>query len=197
MDFIIVVYVIAVLISVGILYSILKMIWYTVKMLALRSFMKDLGKAEDVQVISHRSLIKTCFSKKGDTDYTVILKEKTYKISILTFISTRGRWNFEKSKEQYFIECRRRHIFFYKKVKHSEAPEHALTYKGETKFARSELFIPTAEKEIPIFLLYPWPHTVSHTDAKFRELLPGDSVAGVVLMDATLLKKTILGSDEK
>lgn len=53
MDFIIVVYVIAVLISVGILYSILKVIWYTVKMLALRSFMKDLGKAEDVQVISH------------------------------------------------------------------------------------------------------------------------------------------------
>ena len=199
MDFIIVVYVIAILISLAILYAILKVIWYTVKMLALRSFMKDLGKADGIQVVSHRSLIKTCFSKKGDLDYTVILKDKTYKISILSFISTRGRWNFEKNKEQYFIECRRRHLFFYKKVKHSEVPEHALLYKGETKFARSELFIPIAadKAEIPIFLLYPWPHTVSHTDAKFQELFPGDSVAGIVLMDAELLKKTVLGSEEE
>ena len=199
MDFIIVVYVIAILIALAILYAILKVIWYTVKMLALRSFMKDLGKAKKIQVISHRSLIKTCFSTKGETDYTVIAKDKTYKISILTFISTRGRWNFEKGKDGYFIECRRRHLFFYKKVKHSEMPEHALTYKGETKFARSELTVPKVadETETPIFLLYPWPRTVSHTDAKFQELCPADSVAGITLMDAELLRKTILGSDEK
>ena len=199
MDFIIVVYVIAILIALAILYAILKVIWYTVKMLALRSFMKDLGKAKKIQVISHRSLIKTCFSTKGETDYTVIAKDKTYKISILTFISTRGRWNFEKGKDGYFIECRRRHLFFYKKVRHSEMPEHALMYKGETKFAKNELSIPTVnnDNERCIFLLYPWPRTVSHTDAKFQELFPADSVAGITLMDAELLRKTILGSDEK
>ena len=63
MDFIIVVYVIAILIALAILYAILKVIWYTVKMLSLRSFMKDLGKSEKIQVISHRSLIKTCFER--------------------------------------------------------------------------------------------------------------------------------------
>lgn len=193
MDFIIVVYVIAILIALAILYTILKIIWYTVKMLALRSFMKDLGKSEEIQVISHRSLIKTCFSAKGEIDYTVITKDKTYKISILTFISTRGRWNFEKGKDGYFIECRRRHLFFYKKVKHSEMPEHALMYKGETKFVKTELSIPkvTGDNERCIFLLYPWPRTVSHTDAKFQELFPTDSVAGITLMDAELLRKTL------
>ena len=193
MDFIIVVYVIAILIALAILYAILKIIWYTVKMLALRSFMKDLGKSEEIQVISHRSLIKTCFSTKGEIDYTVITKDKTYKISILTFISTRGRWNFEKGKDGYFIECRRRHLFFYKKVKHSEMPEHALMYKGETKFVKTELSIPkvTDDNERCIFLLYPWPRTVSHTDAKFQELFPADSVAGITLMDAELLRKTL------
>ena len=44
---------------------------------------------------------------------------------------------------------------------------------------------------------HPWPHTVSHTDAKFQELFPGDSVAGIVLMDAELLKKTVLGSEKE
>ena len=197
MDFIIVVYVIAILIALAILYAILKVIWYTVKMLALRSFMKDLGKAKKIQVISHRSLIKTCFSTKGEIDYAVITKDKIYKISILTFISTRGRWNFEKGKDGYFIECRRRHLFFYKKVKHSEMPEHALMYKGETKFVKTELSIPkvTGDNERCIFLLYPWPRTVSHTDAKFQELFPADSVAGITLMDAELLRKTVLESD--
>ena len=86
---------------------------------------------------------------------------------------------------------------FIKKVKHSEMPEHALTYKGETKFARSELTVPKVadETETPIFLLYPWPRTVSHTDAKFQDLFPADSVAGITLMDAELLRKTILELD--
>ena len=59
MDFIIVVYVIAILIALAILYAILKVVWYTVKMLALRSFMKDLGKSEEIQVTGlKRSHIK-------------------------------------------------------------------------------------------------------------------------------------------
>ena len=76
-------------------------------------------------------------------------------------------------------------------------PEHALMYKGETKFAKNELSIPTVnnDNERCIFLLYPWPHTVSHTDAKFQELFPAASVAGITLMDAELLRKTILESD--
>ena len=65
MDFIIVVYVIVILIALAILYALLKMIWYTVKMLALRSFMKNLGKTDGIRVISHRGLLKTCFQRKA------------------------------------------------------------------------------------------------------------------------------------
>ena len=194
MDFFIVLYVITILIALAIVYAILKLIWYAVKMLALGSFMKDLKKENGIEVTSHRNILKTCFSKKGEIDYTVISKGKKYNISILTFASTRGRWNFEKVKDKYFIECRRRHAFFYKKPKHSEMPEHALRYKSETKFARSELYIPTAkgDAEKDIFLLYPWPNTVSLTDTKFQELFPSDTIEGVILMDAELLRKTVL-----
>ncbi|MBE6534479.1 MAG: hypothetical protein E7678_05890 [Ruminococcaceae bacterium] len=193
MDFLIIVYVIAFLILMWITYCLLKVIWYTVKMLSLRSFMKDLGKEDGIEVICHRTLLKTCFSKKGELDYTVITKDKTYNIAIITFISTRGRWNFEKDKDGYFIECRRRPFLFYKKVRNSELPEHALTHKRETKFLRTELYIPDAKERLEenVFLLYPWPHTVSHTDVKFQELIAGDKVAGVTLMDAELFRKNI------
>ena len=194
MDFFIVVYVIAFLILMWIMYGMLKIIWYTAKMLSLSSFMKSLGKEDEIEVIVHRGVFKTCFAKKGEVDYTIITKDKTYNIAIITFISTRGRWNFEKDKDGYFIECRRRPFLFYKKVRNSELPEHALAYKRETNFSRTELYFPDTKEDFEesVFLIYPWPRIVSHTDTKFQELIPGDKISGITLMDAEFLKKMIL-----
>ena len=191
MDLWIVLYAVLLLLAIELVYALFKLFWYAFKMLAFTSFLKKLGNREGIRVVKHRGFISAWLGEKGKIDYTVEADGKRYEIALITFPSTRGRWNFEKDGEGYFIECRQRHRWFYKRRFQSGAPEHALDYRNETRLSKKPLTLPEASDGCEqILLLYPWPHEVTHTDAAYTLLSPGDKVAGRVLMDKEMLEKT-------
>lgn len=63
-----------------------------------------------------RGIVGTVFGKKGLPDFIVKHKDKKYEISVLSFVSTHGRWNIEKTRTRFFIESRRASKIFYKKA---------------------------------------------------------------------------------
>ena len=184
MDFYLIIIALAILLCFHVLYACLKVIGYLFKIKAFSSFMKRIGKKEGVNVRKERTLFKTCFGQKGEVDYTVTANGKTYEICVLTFMSTRGRWNFEMNGKETFIECRRRPRFFYKKRAHAEMPEHALDYISEKRFARKPFTFTdvTDRYEKQIILLFPWPKCVSYTDNHYHELSSGDLLEGHTIM---------------
>ena len=198
MDILIVVYVICLLILLEILYFILRAIRYAVKMISFSRFINGLKKIDGICIRKHRSLFKACFGEKGRVDYTISVNGKEFEIRVITFISTNGRWNFEKDRDEYFVECRRRHRFFYKNHVNAEAPAHALDYKRESRLSKKPLMLDCENEKYDkqILLVYPWPYCVSHTDFEYRELTSGDKIGNYVVMDAEYFSKTILPTDE-
>lgn len=192
----IVVYVVALLLIAALLYGCYKIIWYTVKMLTFARFAKELTK-KGATVYQQRGIIGTVFGKKGLPDFIVKHKDKKYEISVLSFVSTHGRWNIEKTRTRFFIESRRASKIFYKKHVSSSVPDHAFEYKGESRVSRKELSItpidPSFEKQI--FLLYPCPKRITYTDAHYNELYVGDKVEGHFIMDAKTLNNLLFTED--
>ena len=198
MDLWIVLYAIALLLAIELVYALFKLSWYAVKMRAFSSFLKKLGKREGIHIQKHRGFVGALLGEKGKIDYTVEANGKKYEIALITFPSTRGRWNFEKDGDGYFIECRQRHRWFYKRRIHNAAPEHALDYRNETRLSKKPLVLPEASDGCEqILLLYPWPHEVTHTDAAYTLISPGDKVAGRVLMDKEMLEKTLFPEEKE
>ena len=99
------------------LYSIYKVIWYTVKMLAFGAMMKSLGK-DHVRVERLRNLFDIVFGSKGDPDYYVTIGDKRYEVSVLSFISIHGRWIIENRTSGMHIEARRVRDLIYSEKKH-------------------------------------------------------------------------------
>ena len=187
--------VVTALLTLALFYALFKLIWYAREMLLLSRSLKAAERAGAV-VARKRGLFAPLFKQKGEVDFTVDTNGRQYAVSVLSFISTRGRWNFEKGKDGYLLECRRRPFFFYKKKNNSGAPLHALEYARETHFARRALYISSKANDAKeIFLLYPWPRTVSETSAQYRELFPKDTVAGHTLMDARTFFETVFEKD--
>jgi len=122
-------------------------------------------------------------------DFIVNHEDKKYEISVLSFISTHGRWNIEKTRTRFFIESRRASKIFYKNNVNTALPDHSFEHKGEGRVSRKELKIspidPSFEKQI--FLLYPYPKRITYTDAHYNELYVGDKVEGHVIMDIKTL----------
>ena len=189
---IVVIYVIQMLLLAAALYGLYKIVWYTVKMLALKRFARKLTKKGAI-VEGRRGVFAIALGKKGMADYIVERNGKKYEISVLSFISTHGRWNIEKSRDGFFIECRRASRIFYKRRVHSGVPEHALEYKGELRVSRKRLTVTPidASFEKQIFLLYPYPKKITHTDTQYTELFVGDEVEGHAVMDIDSLIKLI------
>lgn len=183
-----IIYAIGVLLLAAFLYGMYKIVWYTVKMLKFTRFAKELTK-KGATVEQQRGIVGTVFGKKGFPDFIVKYHDKKYEISVLSFISTHGRWNIEKTRTRFFVESRRASKIFYKKSVNSSAPDHVLEHQGEGRVSRKELKIspidPSFEKQI--FLLYPYPKRITYTDAHYTELYVGDSVEGHVIMDIKTL----------
>lgn len=172
------------------LYAIYKVIWYITKMLILWLFMKRLAR-NDVKVEHRRSFLSIIFGRRGYTDYVITYGDKKYEVSVLSFISTHGRWNIEKTRTSCFIECRRASKAFYKTYVNTAVPDHVAEYKRESRVCREELYISPIDStfEKQIFLLYPYPKCVTHCDSQYKELSCGQSVEGHVIMDIKELKK--------
>ena len=185
---VVVIYVIGILLLAVVTYGLYKIIWYTIMMLAFTRFSHKLTKKGAV-VKQYRGVFGIVFGKKGLSDYIIKYKDKKYEISVLSFVSTHGRWNIEKTRTRFFIESRRASKVFYKKHVNSSLPDHVAEYKGEACVSRKELNItpidPSFEKQI--FLLYPYPKKITYTDAHYNELYVGDKVEGHVVMDVKSL----------
>ena len=79
----------------------------------------------------------------------------------------------------------------------SSVPDHALEYKNEMRLSRKELIItpidPSFEKQI--FLLYPYPKTITYTDQHYNELHIGDTVEKHVVMDVRALNELLFNKN--
>lgn len=167
-----------------VLYSIYKVIWYTVIMLSFPAKMKRLSK-KGVQVEHLRKLTDIVFGRKGDPDYYVTVGGKRYEICVLSFISIHGRWIFEMRTACFRIEARRLRDLIYSEKKHRGMAGGPHEYKQELRISRKELFLTPLEEEYAgqILLLYPTPKRIVCVDHRYRELRSGDTVEGHTVMN--------------
>ena len=165
------------------LYSVYKVIWYTVIMLAFPAKMKRLRKV-GARVERIRKLRDILFGRKGDPDYYVTVGGKRYEVSVLSFISIHGRWIFEMRTARYRIEARRLRDFFYSEKKHRSMGGSTYEYKHEFRISRKDLFLTPPEEEYAgqILLLYPRPKRIVCVDHQYRELRSGDEMYGHTVM---------------
>ena len=191
-----VIYAILVALSViafaALIYGVYKTIWYIIKLVSFTKIIKKLTEqGADVQKLRKKKDI--VFGKKGEPDFIITCKDKKYEISVLSFISTHGRWNIEKTRTRFFIESRRASRFFYKMHVNSNAPEHVREYKNEVRVSRKELYITPIDVsfEKQIFLLYPYPKRITYTNAQYNEIYIGNEVEGHTVMDVKALKKLL------
>ena len=189
MGLIAIIYAIELIITVIILYGIYKLIWYAVKMLILKGVMRKMSRS--VTVERKRKFSYILFGKKGPADYVITADGRRYEISVLSFVSTHGRWNIEKTRNGYAIESRRSSKVFFGKHVNSNQPDHVAEYKGESRVSRKELLLTPMDEsfEKQILLLYPYPARITYTDAHYSELRPGDTVEGHVIMNIAGIKE--------
>lgn len=173
---------------IALVYGFYKVVWYSVKMVSFTLFVKKLRRrGADVQILGGMGDI--IFGKKGNPNFIITYKYKKYEISVLSFISTHGRWNIEKTRTRFFIESRRGSNLFYKRYVDSGAPEHVAEYKNEARVSRKELTVTPIDSsfEKQIFLLYPYPKKITYTDTRYNELYVGSDVEGHDIMDIKAL----------
>ena len=169
---------------IALLYCLYKVIWYALKMIRFKSYMHSLSN-EGVIVVPQRKFTDVIFGKKGCADYIIEHKGKKYEVSVLSFISVRGRLNIEKTRTRYFIESRHVNKLFYKIHVNTNTSSNASEYKNETRISRKELTITPVDTtfEKQIFLIYPKPQRITYTDTQYKELYVGNMVDGHVIMD--------------
>ncbi|MBE6621037.1 MAG: hypothetical protein E7625_06730 [Ruminococcaceae bacterium] len=170
-------------------YGCYKVIWYIVKMISLRRFIRKLTRM-GVEVEQQRAFLNIILGQRGMPDYIMTYQGKRYEISVLSYISTHGRWNIEKTRTRYLIESRRSSKLFYNRYVNSSAPDHVAEYKNELSLSRQEFHMspmdPTYDQQI--YLLYPYPKHFTYTDAHYNDLYVGDKVEGHIIMDVAALK---------
>ena len=188
----------AVIAFAALIYGVYKTIWYIIKLVSFTKIIKKLTEqGADVQKLRKKKDI--VFGKKGEPDFIITCKDKKYEISVLSFISTHGRWNIEKTRTRFFIESRRGSKFFYKMHVNSNAPEHVREYKNEVRISRKELYITPIDEsfEKQIFLLYPYPKRITYTNAQYNEVYIGNEVEGHVVLDIKALNSLFFEEKQK
>ena len=178
--------VLLILLLILFLYVAYKLCWYAVKLMALKSMLKDFNTG-DIQITFSRKLHRMAFGPRGHTDFVIQTPKAQYAVSVISFLSVHGRWNIEKTRHSYYVESRRRNDIFYRVEKNSGTePEFAREYRRESRFQRSELHLSTekSDSEKRILLIYPRPLTLTYTDTNLHYLNPGDRVEDYEVMYA-------------
>lgn len=178
----------AVFIGLMLLYAIYNCIWYTVKLISLRTKIGKLTSGE-VSVKFTRPFYKVIFGQKGKTNFAVFTKHEKIAVSIISFLSTRGRWNIEKTRnERFYIEARMYNkIFFNNYVNTGTEPEHSKDYRRESRFQRCRLYLPLTEEtgcDKHILLMFPRPKLLTYTDTRLEYLNSGDTLCDYTIMYA-------------
>ena len=171
--------------AIMIIYAIYKVIWYTVKMLSFKHKINKIN-SDKLKAQFQRGLLNIIFGKKGCVDFAVTTPNEKYAVSVISFISTHSRWNFEKTRSTYYVEARRRNELFYRVDNNSHSPEHAKLYRRESRFARCELYLQPKNEEFDkqILLIYPKPKELTYTDVRFDYLLTGSKIEDYEIMHA-------------
>lgn len=173
-----------ILLWILILYTMYKVVWYSIKMLSLKRKLKEMNSGSTV-VYPKRNFIKTIFGNKGFPDFVITTPNTSCEVSIISFISTHSRWNIEKTHSDYYIEVRKKNNVFYKAERTTGTePEYARDYRRETRFIRSKLFIsPFNEKfDKQILLIYPRPQHLTYTENRHEHITSGSLVGGHEIM---------------
>lgn len=166
-------------------YTIYKIAWYTVKMLALKKALNSLN-SNNVSVSFERKFSKAVFGKKGEVDFVVASPKGKYEVSIISFISVHSRWNFSSANGDQFVEVRRRNNIFYRLDNNSHSPDHAKEYRRESSFATAKLNLSAPREDCArhILLIYPKPRELTHTHVRFDHLSTGSKLDGWEIMHA-------------
>lgn len=166
------------------IYIIYKLAWYTVKIMALSSTLKKLEK-KGVQLVWHKKLTSALFGKRGEPTFDAITPTDTYRITLLSFISTHGRWNIEKTKEHYYIEARHFNKWFYKVHKNTETAEVEFDARRELVIQRAKLELPPKDDSAKqILLIWPKPKNLTYSHARCEHLVSGSKFEHFEIMHA-------------
>lgn len=181
----IIIYLLTFLACVIFLYSIYKVIWYAVKTTSFRSMMMSLNEEDGIRVESLRSFWDMILGARGDPDYYVTVKGKRYEVSVLSFITTHGRWSLEKTRTGHVIEARRLATFFYSKKQHLSVAGSEHERKRELRLIHKPLYLTKKDEEytMQILLVYPEPMRITYSDHQYTELHSGDTVADHTIMN--------------
>lgn len=172
------------LIIITIIYVWYKLVWFAVKMIALSSTLKKLQK-KGVQIIWHKKLSKSVLGKRGEATFDVITPKQTYRVSLLSFISTHGRWNVEKTREHYYAEARHFNKWFYKVHNHSGTAEVEFDARRELVIQRAELELPPRDDSVKqILLIWPTPKALTYSHARCEHLVNGSKFEHFEIMHA-------------
>jgi hypothetical protein len=180
------IYLILILLALSLFYVLRKMFRYTVKLVTLKSLLKDYN-SDKIKITFLRKLRHIAFGPRGQTDFIIETPKKRYAVSVISFLLENGRWNIEKTRHSYYVEARRRNDIFYRVEKNSGTePEFARDYRRESRFQRSELHLSTekSESEKRILLIYPCPRALTYTDSEIHYLNPGDRIEDYEIMYA-------------
>jgi len=177
-------YVIGILALCALIYTWYKLVWFAVKMTALSSTLKKLQK-KGMQIIWHKKLSKAVLGKRGEPTFDVVTPEQTYRISLLSFISTHGRWNIEKTREHYYAEARHFNKWFYKVHKHSGTAETEFDARRELVIQRAKLELPPRDDGVKqILLIWPTPKALTYSHARCEHLVTGSKLEHFEIMHA-------------
>ena len=83
------------------IYIAYKLIWYPLRLLRLKIKLGKLS-AKGVTVSFNRNFWNIVFGKTGLPDFTVTTPTEVYRVTVLSSLSTHGRWNIEKQKDHFF-----------------------------------------------------------------------------------------------
>lgn len=178
-----------VLAALMIIYAIYCFISFLIRFIALRIKIKRMV-SDNVTVQYTRLFYKVLLGKKGETDFVVSTGQGKTAVSIISFLSTRGRWNIERTRsDRYFIEARINSKMFYNLyVNSGTEPEHSKEYRRERRFQRCKLhLLPPEEMECDkyVLLMFPRPKLLTYTDARLDYLNSGSAIRGYTIMYAS------------
>ena len=168
---------------------------YVIKMIVLKSLIKDMKKS-GARVQQKRRFFGVLFGKKGNVDYVMDVDDKKYELCILSFAALRGHWNIEQARGRYYVECRRQ-----KKPQFGEGgvSDDLKLFKSERRVARKELFLTPIDEsfEKQILLIYPWPNRMTYTDSHYHDVTScKDQVEGHVMMNVEDFYRLMTGKEE-
>lgn len=165
-------------------YSLYKIIWYNRRMKWFRASLQEL-EAAGVQIEFYGKFSDIWRGQRGVPHFTVTTPKGIYEVSVLSHLSTHGRWIIEQTSDGYAFEVRtRRRIIFVPYHNTGTEPYHSKERRREAQLYREEFFVgppdPSFDKQI--LLIYPEPVTAAYAHNRYDELFDGTNVCGREVM---------------